>query len=191
MIHLRPLEKLAVGLLLSLWFCGCTFSKEKKEDEHLAVQEHAERRADEHEIETKQTGPETITTTIEEYEDGDHGMGLGAAGGVAGSGSALGAPVVAGRAAPPAVAAGAPRFIRRTVIVDQRGPVVETKAREIQETGSEDVGLNMTRRLDTESKTSPALAGYLWMLAAAAAVAGIGWAAWKFSLPGKILGLLK
>lgn len=191
MIHLRPLEKLAVGLLLSLWFCGCTFSKEKKEDEHLAVQEHAAQKLDEHETETRQTGPETITTTIEEYEDADPGMGLGADGGVAGSGASLGAPVVDDRAAPSAVAAGASRFIRRTVIVDQRGPIIETKARETQETGSEDVGLDMTRHLDTESKTSPALAGYLWMLAAVAAVVGIGWAAWKFSLPGKILGLLK
>lgn len=185
---MRPAERLALWVLLTLGLCGCTFSKEKKEDEHLAVQEHATQKADVRETETKQTGPETITTTIEEYDDGDSGVGPGADGGVTWSGVTLGAPVVAGREAAPPVG---PRHYKKTTIVDQRGAVTDTKAREAEEIGTEDVGLDMTYHGETKTKDAPALAGWLWIAVAVAAVAGLGGAAWKFSLPGKVLSLLR
>lgn len=163
--------------------CACTFTRDKKDDEHLAVQEHAEQQLAEHEQETKQTGPETITTTIEEYDDDDPGSDSGTDGGVAGGGEPRGAPDVARRATV------APHLIKRTVVVDQRGPVVDTKTREAQEAGSEDVGLDMTRHIEVKTKDAPALAGWLWIALAVAAVAGVGWAAWKFSLPGKVVSL--
>lgn len=174
-------------LLLAIC-CACTFTRDKKDDEHLAVQEHAAQKLDEHETETKQTGPETITTTTEEYEDadepvlvrsGDAGGGL-PVGPVLQSGHQVDAPRPIGRV-----------LVKRTVTIDQRGPVVATKTREAEETGAEDVGLDMTRHTETTSETSPALAGWLWMALAAAAVVGGGWLAWKFSLPGKLLALIR
>lgn len=175
-------------LALLLVLCACSFSKEKQDDEHLAVQEHAAQKLDEHETSTMQAGPETITTTTEEYEDvdesvlvrsGDAGGGL-PVGPVHQFGHQVDAPRPIGRV-----------LIKRTVVVDQRGPVVETKTREAEETGAEDVGLDMTRHTEMASKTSPALAGWLWMALAAAAVVGAGWLAWKFSLPGKLLALIR
>lgn len=174
---------LALALL-----CACTFSKEKKEDEHLTVQEHATEQRDRQATEVKQIGPETITTTTEEYEDadepgdvrsGDPDGGL-PVGPVRQSGHQVDAPRPIGRV-----------LIKRTVVVDRRGPVVDTKTTQAEETGCEDVGLDLTRHVETTSKTSPALAGYLWMALAAAAVVGAGWLAWKFSLPGKLLALLR
>lgn len=167
--------------------CGCTFSKEKKEDEHLAVQEHATQKLDEQSTETKQSGPETITTTTEEYEDADE------PGDVRGGDLDGGLPV--GPVHQPGHQVDAPRpigrvLVKRTVTVDQRGPVVDTKTVQAQETGCEDVGLDLTRHTETKTKDAPALAGYLWMALAAAVVAGGAWAAWKFSLPGKLLALV-
>lgn len=127
---------------------GCTRTTEAKVDEHLALREHQAHQAVEHETETVQTGPETITTTIEEYDDDDPGSDSSTDGGVAGGGDARRAPDVARRAAV------APRLVKRTVTVDQRGPVVAIKAREAQETSSEDVGLDMTYKGSTTTKTS-------------------------------------
>lgn len=178
-------------LLLAICY-ACSFSKEKKDDEHMVAQEHATQKLDEHETETKQTGPETITTTVEEYE---MPQGSPLAGDTAPnrvlpiSGLADARPTMFpadARKMPPAAV-----MVKRTVIVDQRGPVVATKTREAEETGAEDVGLDMTRHTEMASKTSPALAGWLWMALAAAAVVGGGWLAWKFSLPGKLLALIR
>lgn len=165
---------------------GCTRTTEARIDEHLALQEHAAQKLDEHETETRQTGPETITTTTEEYEDGDLGIDPGAAGGVAGSDAAIGVPVVAGRPASPV----APRLVRRTVVVDQRGPIVDTKAREVQETGSEDVGLDMTYEGSTTTKTSywPPW----WVFVGGTAVLALAsWAAYKFTPLGKLVAMVR
>lgn len=68
---------------------------------------------------------------------------------------------------------------------------MDIKAREVLETGAEDVGLDMTRHTEDDAKTSPALAGYLWIALVVAAVAGAGWLAWRFSLPGKLVAVIK
>lgn len=185
---MRRLHRLAVWILLTIGLCGCTFSKEKKEDEHLALQEHATRKGEQQATETVRTGPETITTTTEEYEDTneppqvpaappDGGLPLWCCSSTVDQMRAL-RPI--GRV-----------LVKRTVTVDQRGPVVAIKASSATESGCEDVGLDLTKHTEDDSNTSPALAGYLWMALAVAAVVGAGWLAWKFSLPGKIMAVIR
>lgn len=179
---IRP-GRLALWTFLAATLCACTFTRDKKADEHLALQEHQEHQAAVHETETVQTGSETITTTIEEYEAEEPPQ---VPAGPQAAAAQEGSQHPDGRPAPVR-----PLLVKRTVTVDQRSPVIATKAREVLETGAEDVGLDMTRHTEDDAKTSPALAGYLWMVLAAAVVAGAAWAAWKFSLPGKILAWLK
>lgn len=188
---MKWLDRLAVWALLTIGLCACTFTRDKKDDEHLAVHEHQEQKLDRQSNEVKQSGPETITTTVEEYEVESAGIEPALPANVAPEMDQPGIGPSASTKPPRNQATAAHVLVKRTVTVDQRGPVVDTKTVQAQETGCEDLGLDMTRHTETTSKTSPALAGYLWMALAAAAVAGAGWLAWKFSLPGKLLALIR
>lgn len=157
-----------------LALCACTFTRDKKDDEHLTVQEHATVRAEQAQTETKTEGPETITTTVEEWaEEPAAALDAGAA-----------APVVR-----PSASAAAPRILRRTTTVDQRGPVTDVKRESASEMGSEDIGLDMTKH--TEEKSSTSYWPPWWLLAGGVlGVAAAGWAAYRFTPWGRALAAL-
>lgn len=180
---------MAFGLLLA----SCTFSRDKREDSSLREREHATVRAEQAQTETRTEGPETITTTIEEYEDGapQEASPQGAAGRLhvqmveapqQGSGNEQ-----ASAQHPPQASTG--RIVRRTVTVDQRGPVTDVKRESASETGSEDIGLDMTKH--TEEKSSTSYWPPWWLLAGGVlGVAGAGWAAYRFTPWGRALAAL-
>lgn len=172
-------------LALLLVLCACTFTRDKKSDEHLTLQEHATQQGEQQATETKTRGPTDITTNIDtrqlavEVEDADGGLEL----------------AVVPEDRPLKLAPGSrvigsvPLSETTSQRTEHQAGVVVAKASSATESGCEDVGLDLTKHTETKTKDTPALAGWLWIALAVAAVAGVGWAAWKFSLPGKIVSL--
>lgn len=172
-------------MLALVLLCACTFTRDKKADEHLTLQEHATQQGEQQATETKTKGPTDITTNTDtrqlaiEVEDPDGGIELA----VVSKDRPL-------KLAPGSRVIGSVPLSETTVQrTEHQAGTVDTKASSATENGCEDVGLDLTKHTEDDSNTSPALAGYLWMVLAVAAVAGAGWLAWKFSLPGKILAL--
>lgn len=164
---------------------ACTFTRDKKTDEHLTVQEHATQQGEQQAAETKTKGPTDITTNTEtrqlavEVEDPDGGIEL-----------ALVSKENPLKLAPGSRVIGSVPLSETTVQrTEHQAGTVDTKASSATESGCEDVGLDLTKHTETKTKDAPALAGWLWIALAVAAVAGVGWVAWKFSLPGKVVSL--
>lgn len=189
---MRRLKKLAVWAFCTYCFCGCTRTVEVKAETHETASLVEQQLSKEKVVETVQVGPETITTTVEEYEpceptecDASPDGGAPAAiptlnGGIAPTRSAA-----AVRGAPHA-----PILLKRTVTVDQRGPSIDTKATEATASSSATQAIKLDSKTETTTKTryGPAL----WLLALlAAALALVGWLAFKFSLFGRIAAFLK
>lgn len=120
---------MAVRIALLLLIVGCSTSKTAEHDLHVVQQQDLVGTEQMHVDTTTQQGPETITTTVEEFAYADMGV-AGADGGVIRDGDErrISTDGEARQETRAAVDRGlhAERVIRRTVTVDQRGPITET-----------------------------------------------------------------
>jgi hypothetical protein len=177
-------------LLLCLAALACTKSVQVKTDEHVQEQDHKQTSADTQTTETVQSGPETITTTVEEFEAPEQ-QTPSVAPPTAPSVSGAGAATVArfrgsdsGAINMPPV----PILVKRTITVDQRGTLIATTATNAKEAVSEDLGLDMTNHTKTATKTRYGPSFFVW-IALAAGVVAAGWAAYKFTPWGRAVAV--
>lgn len=166
----RPPARKCAGavfaLLGVLMVGGCTRTSEVKTDDKLDVQQEVKARSTEQTAETVQTGPETITTTTEEYTDADvPDAVVGPAPGVAARSAGAVVPV---RAQLPAS-----RLVKRTVTVDQRGPVLDTKNAVTQTAKDTSLAEKQEKASDTKKKTSYWPPWWVWALGACGVALGI------------------
>lgn len=169
---MKPLEKMAVLALLTLGFCGCTRTSEVKAEEKIAVQEEVKARSTEQTAETVQTGPETITTTVEEYEEPENATGSAPVSRVEPVGKSDNAPMAHPTAEgatirPPGV------LVKRTVVVDQRGPVLDTKSAVTQTAKTASLTGKQESTSDTKKSTKWGVPRWLWALGACGVALGI------------------
>lgn len=159
------IERVFIALLLLTW-CGCATSKTSEQhlDAVTAVDSAALAQATE--TRTVQTGPETITTTVEEFVQE--------------------APPRAGPVSAPtaarAPASGPPAIIRRTVTVDQRGPSLQQTTLNAQASTETHATAALASEAHSSKKTSWWPPWWLW-LGAAAAIAGAAYAVWRIRPP--------
>lgn len=161
------LERLAVWALLTLGLCGCTRTVETRSESALRADVATRAEAATSTTETVTSGPETITTTTEEYEvgaapiSGPPLLSASETAGDAGSSTARAVPL------PPRAA-----LIKRTVVVDQRGPVVDTRHEVGTASRTATATLVATAKTTRAERTSYWPPWWLW-LAGAVLVLGI------------------
>lgn len=168
---------------------ACTRTTETKTDEHLALKEHGTTKAAEHSTEVVQTGPgRTVVYKFAPLEE-KSGAGFTPASPRVGTSASSGSGVRPAAAAPahqdhPA-ADGLPAHgaLVEMDIIDT-GSVVDTKANDSTASTCEDLGLNLTKHSERDTRTTPALSSWLfWILIAAGVVVVAGGVAWKFKPP--------
>jgi hypothetical protein len=149
-----------------------------RSDQKLAVQEEVHEQGRERTSETVQTGPETITTTTEEFEvpgplspDGSsppHQRVYELGGIEKHASDGLTAPAHPDQRSVPA----APVLVKRTVVVDQRGASLATKNESSTQAKTASLSEKQEKASDTKKKTSywPPL----WMWLAGAVLLGRG-----------------
>lgn len=161
--------------------CCCTRTKEVHEQEHAAAQATVQTASEKQFDETLQRGPETITTTVEEYED---------AAVLAGSpdGGTADHPVI------PAAAGHVggvvqPVLIKRTVVVDQRGAVTDTKTAEAKGASTAAFAATDDKKIDekTVTKSGPSFLFFLALGSGLTIALGV---CWKLGLLAKAWGSL-
>lgn len=162
----------AAALALLCCCCGgCAHSSEKQAEAHEAVNATETAKASGSFAETKVEGPETITTTVEEWADVEAPPIREA--------PPLSAQSEAGEATPtrgggetylPPRAA----LIKRTITVDQRGPVSTTIAARATEATREAVQATREVKTDQRSKWSALVPWWLWLVGLVA----LGGGAW-------------
>lgn len=186
MMRLR--DCVAPWALLTIGLCGCTRTKDVRAEEHATLQETRSATMQRDIVKTVQTGPETITTTTEEFEVGAgsnaQATQADAPANVGQREHRVGNPEDAG------VAPRAPFLVKRTVTVDQKGPTVTAIAAEAKGASSAALAATDDKKLEEKTTTRWGPPWWVWALLAAV-VAGAAWAAWKFSLPGRVFGWLK
>lgn len=175
---------IALALTLAVLFlcAGCTRTTETRAEQHIAVQETQATKASEKTTEVVQTGPETITTTTEEFEEPPSPVPAGPLAAAEQNGSQH----PDGRPAP-----GRPFLVKRTVIVDHRDPITDTKTETARQASTEATTATLEAKTSKDTKTAPSLAGWLWLLLIGAGVLAVAGLAWKFSLPGRLMALFR
>lgn len=168
---MRRLERLALWIFASYALCGCTRTTEVKTEAHEELQQVTQQRESQVVTQTVQTGPETITTTTEEYE----------AVPVVAQDEVPGTP----KPRPPSV----PVLVKRIVTVDQRGPVLAETHSVAKEAAQTVTSKKADAKTDTTRTTR--YGPPWWLLAVGGVVlAAAGYAVWRFSLFGRIAKLL-
>lgn len=172
---MKRFEAWAIWLILGTGLCGCTRTSEVKTSEKTAFQEELKGRERDRSTEVVQTGPETITTTVEEWGPAaaeEVKSGSRESNPPSRFGRPMPEPLGQTRTAslpPPAV------LIKRTVTVDQRGPSTDTKTNVATKVESASLTEKQEKASDTKKRTSwwPPI----WMWACGAALLGLGgWA---------------
>lgn len=161
-----------------LALAGCTRTVETRAESALREDVAVRAEARERVTEVTKSGPETITTTVEEWEVGS----------VASVQAPSLDPVANQRREQGASLPQRAALVKRTVTVDQRGPVVDTRHEAASSTATATASIVASSKSSTESKTSywpPA--GLLVFLGIA--VAGGGYVVWRFSLFGRLAKL--
>lgn len=196
MRRLRIIERCALWGLLTIGLCGCTRTSEVKTSEKTAFQQELKGRERDRSTEVVQTGPQTVTTTVEEFavatpEEAREVALAGSADTSSGAAPAI-RPAHAGvgiqGAAPASPHQGFPLLVKRTVTVDQRGPVVATKTEVATKVESASLTEKQEKAITTKKRTSY-WPPWLAMLGVAVAVGGAAYAAWRFSLFGRLAKL--
>lgn len=176
-------------LLVAALLVNCTRTVEVKAETHETASLVEKQLSKEKVVETVQVGPETITTTVEEFEiapplllsSGQHLPSFDGPEQSAGPVSARGAAPIM----PPA-----PILVKRTITVDQRGPSIDTKASEATASSSATQAIKLDSKTETTTKTR--YGPPLWLLALlAAALALVVWLVWRFSLFGRIAAFFR
>ena len=110
---------LLMFVLAALGGCTRTFETRSESSSSAVQQEQASQK--ERVVETRTEGPEVVTTTVEEYEQpAVEGSSL--------RGSGPASEPQSGGVSPAVPHTGNPILVKRTVTVDQRGPVVDTRS---------------------------------------------------------------
>lgn len=177
----------AIGCCLSI--CACTHTSQIKAESHRSLEKHSEKQAEEKTVETVRTGPETITVTVEEYEvaPGPSVPTESAAAHVSTRNQAAAARPAAG-----AESAAAPLIlVKRTVTVDQRGPVLDVKRADDTQAVKEASTETLDAKTATKTKTAPALAGWLYVALAVGALVVVGGTAWRLTPWSRVIGAIK
>lgn len=155
------LERLVLWLLLGYGFCGCTRTVETRAESTLQATQAVQEKASETTTETVQTGPETITTTVEEWAAAPAAQ-------VSSRNQAA-----ADHPRPGAESAAAPPIlVKRTVTVDRRGPILDVKASVETSSLKSQQSIQATTKTATKATTSywpPA-----WLLATLAGLLTLG-----------------
>lgn len=185
------MKRLALWLLLGYALCGCTRTVEVKAETHAELQQETRQRETQAVSSTVQTGPETITTTVEEFEmpQGSPLAGDTAPNRVLTISELADArptmfPADAQKMPPAAV------MVKRTVIVDQRGPVVATTRAVDKEIANTTLAAKVDEKKDLKRTTRYGPAWWVWVSAAVALGLAV-WLVWRFSLPGKIVAAVR
>lgn len=162
--------------MLMLALAGCTRTVETRAESALREDVAVRAEARERVTEVTKSGPETITTTVEEWEVGS----------VASVQAPSLDPVANQRREQGASLPQRAALVKRTVTVDQRGPVVDTRHEAASSTATATASIVASSKSSTESKTSywPPW----WLFAGGAGLLVLsGWAAWKFTPLGRLL----
>lgn len=106
--------------LVLIALLACTRSSEVK------TEAKTELRAEENVTQTVQTGPETITTTTEEYGAPQKNEAAQATGGLSVQGEVEQGDRTQTKAEHPKKTSAGLTLVKRTIVVDQRGPVIDT-----------------------------------------------------------------
>lgn len=164
---MKRFEAWAIWLILGTGLCGCTRTSEVKTSEKTAFQQELKGRERDRSTEVVQTGPETITTTVEEWGAAEDFGPPGAPAPVA-----TGIPV---GIRPAIQVAPAPHLVKRTVTVDQRGPSTDIKTGTVTKVETASLTEKQEKASDTKKRTSYWPPWWLW--ACGAALLGLGgWA---------------
>lgn len=183
---MRLRDRVALWALLTVGLCGCATTKQIKTEEHEQLKVDETDKATKHEAETTTTAP-TDSSSSSQVED----LGVIAQ---AADGSITVARVDS--AHPLKLAAGSK--VMGTVPlreVEQKSATHQGGSTDTKTTDScEDIGLNLSALKNKKSEEDDKTSYWppWWLFAGGAALlACVAWAAWKFSVPGQVLGWLK
>lgn len=146
-----------------------------------------------------QQGPETITTTVEEFAAPASLSAPGFDGALSlapppSNASQLGIGLHVGGSKPSATATdslpSAPILVKRTVTVDQRGPITDTKAENAKAASGGKRNEQEEADTDETTKTRAGPSPFFWLGIGSGLVLAVGLAL-KFNLFGKLLALVK
>lgn len=171
-------------LALMLALASCTRTVETRSESAVQATVAVEERASSTLDEVVQTGPETITTTTEEWEtpplslnSGQHLPSFDGPEQSAGPVSARGATPIL----PPQA-----HLVKRTVTIDQRGPILDAKRQTSTEASSATQTVKSEEKAATVTKTSYWPPWWLWVALAASLAGGVavlrGWLKMPFGL---------
>lgn len=165
--------------------CCCTRTKEVHEQENVEQQATVQTATEKQFDETLQRGPETITTTTEEYEDADPSAVV--RGGESDGGFAA-VPVLPVHSQQ-LVGVAQPVLIKRTVVVDQRGAVTDTKTAEAKGASTAAFAATDDKKIDekTVTKSGPSFLFFLALGSGLTIALGV---CWKLGLLAKAWGSL-
>lgn len=189
--------------LLGLWLIACTHSRVERHEASAELHETVQATTDQRVDETVQRGPETITTTVEEFayapQDGlaaAHESGLAPDEPAGPPGAAHPQPVPRGAREIAGGSGGGPLageiLVKRTVTVDQRGTVTETIAAEAKGASTAALAVKVKDKGSVADSTRWGPPWWVYALVGVA-LAGAGYVAWKLKPPwlGWLWKLLK
>lgn len=164
-------------LAFALLLCGCAHKHAEEHSASAEIHETARIEQETHSITTVQRGPETITTTVEEFAP----LPSVEASDIPRADTARGATPM-GLQPPPTARVDmlprAPILVKRTIIVDQRGPASTTIAAEAKGASTAAIAAEAEAHDKLRTSTSVGPSPLAWALIALA-LAGAGLAAWK------------